>query len=395
MPASASSRRILLLTGNYVNVVDGVALTLNRLVRFLVARGDRVLVLGPGAKHQALEPAGEFVPVPSVVFGLQPEYRVTLGLFGAARRRVVAFAPDLVHVATPDPLGSGGARFARRHGIPVVGSFHSNIGAYMRYVRFGGLLERPVWAQLRRFYNRLDRVYVPTPSMEAELRDHGFRVETELWARGVDLDRFNPRHRSVAWRHEHGIADDELAVLFVARLRWEKGLDLLARVFRRLEEQGVRHRPVIVGEGVGQATLRRQLPNAIMPGHLEGDALATAYASSDLFFYPSETDTFGNVTLEAMASGLPTVCADAPGAKSLVRSGETGWLVAPGDETAFVDRIAAFVGDPATCRAFGQAALARAGTFSWSACLEGLSASYDDVLRRSPRLTTPRLASAL
>ncbi|TPV96404.1 MAG: glycosyltransferase family 1 protein [Myxococcales bacterium FL481] len=389
-----TSRRILLLTGNYVNVVDGVALTLNRLVRFLVDRGDEVLVLAPGAKQFALEPAGRFVAVPSAPFALQPEYRVALGLYGRARRRVDAFSPDLVHVATPDILGWAGVRYARRHGLPVVGSFHSNLASYMRFAWFTRLLERPVWGQLRRFYDDCDRVYVPTASMEQELREHGFRVETQLWSRGVDLRRFTPDRRSEAWRRAHGIAPDEFAVLFVARLRWEKGLNLLARIFRRLDESHVRYRPVIVGDGVGRDWLRREVPRAVMPGYLDGEELATAYASSDAFLYPSETDTFGNVTLEAMASGLPAICADAPGARSLVRDGKTGWLVSPGDEPGFAARVAELAAKRERQRELGRAALEHAQTFSWSACLTALSDSYDELLRRSPRSVTSRPRTA-
>ena len=375
-------RRIALFSGNYVTVVDGVALTLNRLVHFLCGRGDEVVVFAPGAKRFALAPAGEFVPIPAVPFGLQPEYRVALGLTPRARRRLADLEPDLVHIATPDLLGASALRHARRWRLPVVGSFHSNIPSYLRYATFWRHFEAVAWTYLRRFYGRCDRVYVPTLSMKAELVRHGFAAATEIWARGVDMDRFAPRHRSMPWRRDHGIADDEPVVLFVARLRWEKGLDLLARVFRRLDDIGVRYRPVIVGDGVGYAPLRRLLPRAVMPGHLEGSALATAYASADVFLYPCETDTFGNVTLEAMASGLPTVCADAPGAKSLVQSGTTGWLVSPGDETGFVERTSSLIADAARRRRQGAAALERARMFSWDACLESLSNSYDDVLRR-------------
>ncbi|MEE9382326.1 MAG: glycosyltransferase family 1 protein [Nannocystaceae bacterium] len=370
------------MTGNYVNVVDGVALTLNRMVRFLERCGDEVAVFAPGAATPALEPAGQFIPVRAMSVGYQPEYRVALGLPRSARKRLDAFRPDLVHLATPDLLGWAGMYYARRHDLPVVTSFHSNIVSYMRYSAFLGPFQGLGWAYFRRFYRRCDQIYVPTPSMANELRRHGIGGTMRLWSRGVDTDRFSPARRSATWRLQHGIAPDEVAILFVARLRWEKGLRLLAEVFNTLDRRGLSFRPVIVGQGVGHEALRRWLPRAVMPGHLEGEQLAAAYASSDVFLYPCETDTFGNVTLEAMASGLPAVCADAPGAKSLVRHGETGWLAKPRDAESFAEHTAALLADVELRRRMADAALTHARRFTWDACMGRLADYYDECLGR-------------
>jgi glycosyltransferase involved in cell wall biosynthesis len=368
------------MTGNYVSVVDGVALTLNRLVRFLEANGDEVIVFAPGSSRPALEPAGAFVPVRAALPVARPEYRLALGLSRRARKQLDAFRPQLVHLTTPDLLGRAGLRYAKRHNLPVVASFHTNFASYFKYMLGLRQLDRVAWAYLRRFYRHCDHLYVPTLSMRDELEQQGVETTMHLWERGVDRQRFNPRRRSLQWRREHGIADDEVVVLFVARLRPEKGLHVLSSVLKTLQSRKIPHRSVIVGDGPGYGRLRKSLPQAVMPGHLEGTMLATVYASSDVFLFPSETETIGNVVLEAMASGLPTICADAPGPRSLVLHGETGWLANPRDENSFVEHTAWLLTAPTLRRSMAKQALERASSFTWDGCMRRLVAHYDELL---------------
>jgi glycosyltransferase involved in cell wall biosynthesis len=205
-----------------------------------------------------------------------------------------------------------------------------------------------------------------------------------VWSRGVDSDLFSPTRRDALWRRAQGIADNEVIISFVGRLVKEKNTDLVSAVFQQLKARGVAFRPMVVGDGPELDAMRRAIPQGIFPGFLNGENLARAYASSDIFFFPSESETFGNVTLEAMASGLPAVNAVASGSNSLVVEGETGFLCDASRPDAFVERLASLAVDGGLRATMGAAARARALTFSWEHILSELVASYYRVLAEGP-----------
>ena len=373
--------RIALFTGNYVHIEDGVSRTLGRLVGYLVEQGHEVLVLGPTVDAPPMQQPGRFLAVPSMpIIGLgRPEYRVSTGFPAHIRREVEAFAPDLIHVATPDLLGFAALRWALRRGLPVVSTYHTHFVSYLDYYGIG--ITRPLFHLIaRRFYNRCAEVYVPTPEMETALRGQGVTAPMRLWPRGIELDLFSPAHRSEPWRAEHGFRPDEVVVSFVSRLVKEKGLDVFVEVVRCLQGEGLPVRALVVGDGPEGAALAEALPGAAFTGHLSGGELATAYASSDVFLFPSETETFGNVTLEAMASGLPTVCADAAGSRSLVRSGETGFLCTPRDADAFASAVRDLVLDSERRHALGAAGRDAARQYNWPSVLSRMVGFYEGVM---------------
>ena len=374
-PRPARALRIALVTGSYAYIQDGVALTLNRLVSFLEHEGAEVLVFTPTAKSGLLPHAGEVVPVASSSLPLRPEYRLAWGLPEAARRRMQAFGPDPIHIATPDLLGHQALAFGQRMGIPVVASYHTRYETYLKYYGLG-LFAEAVARTIARFYRGCREVYAPSPSMVEVLKNQGAGDNVILWPRGVDTERFTPTKRSQVWRAARGIAPEVPAILFVGRLVREKRLSILVEVLRRLEADNVPHAAVVVGDGPECAALERQAPRAVFPGFLTGEDLAIAYASCDVFLFPSETETFGSVTLEAMASGLPTVCADATGSRSLVDPGVTGFLVEPGDESGFHDAVSGLLRDPVLRRRFAAAALERSRRFSWEQAMSGLLSRY-------------------
>lgn len=377
---SRAPMRIALFTGAYNHIADGVSLTLNRLVAYLERTGAEVLVLAPTVAQPPVRHAGTLVPVPSIAAPGRPEYRVSLGLPASVRERLAAFDPTLFHIATPDVLGFKALRLAERWNVPVVASYHTHFSSYLKYYGFGAA-EPLLWKYLRYFYGKCRHIYVPSPSMADVLRSNGIAHGLHLWQRGVETSRFNPGRRSLAWRRSLGLSDDEVVVSFIGRLVWEKGLHLFAEVVEGLEARGIPHRSLIVGDGPARAELQARLPRTIFTGYLGGDALATAYASSDVFLFPSDTETFGNVTLEAMASGLPAVCADATGSNALVEHGATGFLAPPGDGPAFLDYVARLVTDRPLRERMGRAALAHAQTFEWDAVLSRLAGYYADLLR--------------
>jgi phosphatidylinositol alpha 1,6-mannosyltransferase len=373
--------RIALFTGAYNHIADGVSLTLNRLVRYLEQNGAAVHVYAPTVANPAIEHAGTLISVPSVSAPGRPEYRVSLGLGKRAHSDLTGFSPTLFHIATPDLLGAQALRIATRSHTPVVATYHTHFASYLTYYHLGSLTGG-VWRYLKWFYGQCSEVYVPTTSMIEVLEHHGIGGNLKLWARGVDSSLFHPCKRSTAWRHEHGIDDDDVVIAFVSRLVIEKGLDIVSRVLGELETKGVKCRALFVGEGPERSKLERAHRNAIFTGHLSGEALATAYASADVFLFPSETETFGNVTLEAMSSGLPVVVANATGSSSLVTDGVTGFLAEPRSAASFVEKTQILVTDRATRRTMGNAARAQAEQYEWSRILETMADYYEAVTAR-------------
>lgn len=370
--------RIALFTGAYNHIADGVSLTLNRLVGYLENQGATVQVYAPTVSKPALRHAGTLVPVPSISAPGRPEYRVSLGLGRGAHESLTEFRPHLFHIATPDLLGLAGLRSARRAGKPVVASYHTHFASYLDYYRIG-FLEGATWSYLRWFYRQCLQVYVPTPSMTRVLEANGIEGNLRLWPRGVDSTLFHPSRRSNEWRESRGIDPSVPVVTFVSRLVAEKGLDVLVKVLHGLSERQIDHRAVIVGEGPERQSLQEKLPGAIFEGHQTGSALATAYASSDIFLFPSETETFGNVTLEALASGLPAVVANATGSNALVEDGANGFLATPRNADQFLEKVEILLRDDELRLRMGREARARAEHYDWSRVLAQIVSYYGEI----------------
>ena len=376
-PPRTAPLRIALVTSSYNFIADGVALTLNRLVGYLEKQDVEVLVFAPVGRDPAFAHQGTLMPVPSLPLPVRTEYRLALGMPGYVRRQLLDFAPDIIHIATPDFLGEAALALARARGIPAVASYHTRYETYLKHYWFLAGLEGRLTRKLRRFYGECREVYVPSDSTREALLADGLRDNFKPWPRGIDTARFNPDKRSSAWRARHGIGADELVILHVSRLVREKRLDTLTAALNRLT---VPHRIVIVGEGPDRDMAEAALPHALFTGFLDGDALATAYASSDIFVFPSDSESFGNVTLEAMASGLACVCADATGSRSLVVPGVTGFLAPADDATRFAGHITHLAQDAALRAAMGEAARARSLTFSWDETLARMLGYYRALL---------------
>lgn len=367
--------RVALITGSYNYIADGVALTLNRLVAYLLRHGVEVLVFAPVGPRAALIHEGELAPVASIPIPMRAEYRLALGLPASARARLEAFAPDVVHIAIPDLLGRGAEAMAVRHGWPVIASYHTRYETYLKYYGFG-FLEGLFGRWLGRFYDRCAEVLAPSPSMIEVLAASGVAKPIRLWPRGVDLERFNPGRRSGAWRAARGVGEDEVLVAFVSRLVKEKRVDDFAAAVVAARDAGLKVRALIVGDGPEREALARRLPTGLFEGFVTGEALAIAYASADVFLFPSDTETFGSVTLEAMSSGLPTICADATGSRSLVEAGETGFLAPIGDVPTMTEAVARLARDRALRERMGAAARRRAESFSWDEAMAGVLERY-------------------
>ena len=376
----ASDLRVALFSGNYNYTRDGPTQALNLLVGHLLDRGAAVRVYAPTTDTPAFPPTGDLVSVPSFpIPGGRGEYRMARGLPAATRADLDAFAPNIVHLSAPDILGHRAVTWARERGIARVASLHTRFETYMTYYRIGFTAPLLVAIQ-KRFYNRVDRVMPPGESMAAVIRGWGVTTPTAIWSRGIDHDRFTPTRRDLAWREALGIGADEVAIGFLGRLVKEKGLDVFVDVLAELRRRGVPHRALVIGEGPARDWFEAEAPGAVFAGFQSGDDLGRAVASMDVFFNPSVTETFGNVTLEAMAAGVPVVAARATGAVDLVVEGETGFLVPPRDCHAYADAIARIVAEPGLRARLGDAGHRRAAAYRWELVNQQVVETYRTVL---------------
>ena len=375
-------KRIAIFTGAYNHVVDGVSLTLNRLVSYLECENTPVHIFAPTVQQPALAHAGTLTSVPSVSLPGRPDYQMSVGMSPRVIDELDKFQPTIVHIATPDLLGLQALAYARIRKIPVVASYHTHFSSYLSYYHMNKL-EGVAWSYLRWFYSKCEHVYVPSRSMANVLNEHGIVDGVELWPRGVDITMSHPDKRSMEWRREKGFADDEIVISFISRLVVEKGLEIYADVVQSLVESGKKVRVLVGGTGPAENILRDRFPRAVFLGHLTGNELATAYASSDIFLFPSATETFGNVTLEAMASGTPTLCANATGSSSLVVHGETGYLAEPGDVNSFIEYAHCLIDETEKRMEMRVAARREAESYSWRLILGRINGFYDKILVRS------------
>ena len=375
-----SDLRIALTSGNYNYTRDGANKSLNRLVGYLLKQGAAVRVYSPVVEHPAFAPTGDLVGTPAVPIPFRPEYRIPLGLGNRVRADVDAFRPNMIHVSAPEFLGHSALRYARQHDLPVVASVHTRFDTYFRYYNLG-FIEPALTAMLRRFYRRCDAIVTPSESMAEVLRAQRMNFDVSIWSRGVEQDLFCPEARSLEWRRSLGIADDDVVVGFVGRLVLEKGLDVFAEAIKALRARGVKHRVLIVGKGPAEDWFAQHVPEAIFAGFQSGKDLGRAVASMDLMLNPSVTETFGNVTLEAMACGLPVVGANATGTSSLVADGVTGRLIEPADIAGYADALQAYIENVELRRTAGEAAVRAAKPYSWDAINETLAETYLRVIR--------------
>lgn len=374
-----SDLRVAIFTGNYNHIQDGVSLTLNRLVAFLEEKGIPVIVFGPTVDEPEIDHEGEFVAVPSVPVPGRAEYRLTVGFPESAQNRLREFKPTLLHLATPDVLGFRAMRWGQANDIQIVASYHTHFTSYLKYYKLD-MLKLLGWKYLSWFYSQCKHIYVPSPSMADELNEEGIDEGIRIWARGVNTEDFNPKHRDLEWRRSIGFDDEQKVVTFVSRLVWEKNLQTYVDTINKLQQSNSDIRAMIVGDGPAKKELEHMLPNAHFTGFVTGKELSRAYASSDIFLFPSETETFGNVTLEAMSSGLPCVVADATGSRSLVESGVNGFLAAPRDTNAFAQCVGRIAKDENMREEMGKAARQKALAYSWENVNTKLLENYREAL---------------
>jgi len=376
--------RIALYSGNYNYVRDGANQALNRLVGYLLRQGAAVRVYSPTTSTPAFPPTGDLVDVPAIAIPGRGEYRFSLGLSPRLRRDLKIFSPNVIHVSSPDVGGHRMVSWARARKLPVLASVHTRFDTYPRYYNMAWG-EPAVEAILRRFYRRCDALVAPSESMAQVLREQRMNYDISIWSRGVDRAIFDPGGRSPEWRRSLGIGDDEVVIGFLGRLVMEKGLDVFSDTIDELKRRKVPNRVLVVGEGPARDWLEARLPGAHFAGFQGGEDLARAVASMDVLFNPSVTETFGNVTLEAMACGLPVVAAIATGSESLVDDNVSGRLIRPGAIHQFAEALKAYVEQPELRTRHGAAGEKRSLEFSWDAINQEVADTYLRLIRQRGR----------
>ncbi len=373
--------RVALFSGNYNYVRDGANQALNRLVGYLLAQGAAVRVYSPTVAEPAFAPTGDLVSVPSTAIPGRGEYRMALALSPAVRRDLKRFAPNVVHVSSPDTVGHRAVSWARTRKLPILASVHTRFETYFRYYNMS-FLEPVVEAWLRTLYRKCDALVAPSESMAQVLRQQRMNYDIDIWSRGVDRDIFDPSRRDLQWRQSHAIADDMPVIGFLGRLVMEKGLDVFSDTIDQLKRRNVRHRVLVIGEGPARGWFESRLPEAAFVGFQGGADLARAVASMDMLFNPSVTETFGNVTLEAMACGLPVVAAKATGSQSLVEDNRSGRLIAPGAIAQYAEALRAYCENPALRMEHGKAGEQRSLDYSWDAINQTVADTYLRLIRQ-------------
>lgn len=380
--------RVAIITENFLPKLDGVTRTLARLLEHLQMQGHQALLLGPHSGMQQYAGA-ELVGTAGLPLPFYPELKFNFfrPLF---MRRLNEFRPDIVHLVDPVVLGVAGLAAARVRNLPVVSSYHTNLAAYCGHFGFP-FLTQPMWSYNRSIHNKCALTFCPSPSTAAMLREHDFE-RVRIWPRGVDTTLFRPQRRDealrAAWLSDGGDAErgEKAILLYVGRVSWEKNLRLLTAAYRAMDH--TRCHLVIVGNGPALKEVQQALASVpvTFTGYLTGEALATAYASADIFAFPSTSETFGQVVLEAMASALPVAGVLSEGVRDLVEEGHSGFLLdASGlDEqeqaVGYRIRLEHLVYNVVMRYTLGQAALAQAQQRSWASAMQCLFDGYQEVM---------------
>ena len=383
LQAASAPLRVALVTETYPPEVNGVAMTLSRMVGGLQQRGHRVQLIRPrqsGAEHPVSSDRLEEVLKPGIAIPRYDGLRMGLPAKQALCRLWSLKRPDVVHIATEGPLGWSALAAALKLKLPVSTGFHTNFHSYSRHYG-AAFMKRPISAYLRKFHNRALATMVPTDELRRELDAQGFH-NLNVVARGVDTRLFSPARRSAALRARWGVADDVPVALYVGRLAPEKNLKLVVEAHAAMRAAGSQALLVMVGDGPARREFQAKWPDIHFAGSRIGEDLAVHYASADMFLFPSLTETFGNVTMEALASGLAVLAYDYAAARQHIRHEISGLLAPVGDSAAFIRLATGLVADAPRRSTLRLGARQVAERVDWEQVFADFEGVLFDVVRR-------------
>lgn len=375
--------RIAYFTETFLPKIDGIVVTLLQLFDYLEEQGHESMLFAPSGsiEHYAATPISRHRSMKTPFY---PELRIATPV-ARVEKKVLAFKPDLIHLVNPTSLGIAGLRVALKNSIPVVASYQTDVSGFARRWKMG-VVSEPVFQFYKFIHNRADINLVPSNFTRKQLVAKGFKRLT-VWPGGVDLERFSPKKRTAQWRKKlTGGEEGKVLAIFVSRLSREKRVDLLLPIARDIP--GLRL--AIVGDGPDRKRLERVFKNTptVFTGYLRGENLAQAYASGDLFVFTGAEETYGNVVVEAMASGLPVIAPNSGGVVDLVDNGKTGLQYPSESPERLFRAVKKLASDPALLKQMGKAGYKKAQTQSWQNSFDTLFAQYDKALslpRRAPR----------
>jgi glycosyltransferase involved in cell wall biosynthesis len=374
--------RVVFFADILISDFDGASRTMFQLIgRIPADQFDFLFVCGLGPEY-----INGFRCIHINTLGIpgNKRYRIATPLLQKAEldRELQMFSPDVIHISTPSLLGNYALKAARRLGVPVISIYHTHFISYVDYyVRtfpfLTGFARQRVRDILRLFYNQCDAVYVPSNSIMQELAAEGVRPDVmKLWKRGIDRSLFSPAKRNPE-RMKRLAGNNNPCILFASRLVWEKNLQTLIKVYDLARHRGLAYNFIVAGEGVAREVVEKRMPEAVFLGHVGHERLAEIYASSDVFLFPSVTETFGNVVLEAMASGVPCVIADSGGSRDFIEDGVNGFKCNPYDASGFLNRITEIIVRPELAGQFSAKGLENSKRYIW----EHLASEYFEDLK--------------
>lgn len=375
--------KIAFFTDTFLPQINGVTKTLARLIDYLDEKGIEHLVLAPD--HQEDDFFGYNVErFLSFKFFLYPECRLSIPNFFRINKKLRDFNPDLIHIVTEFNMGLTGLQYAKLNDIPVVSSYHTNFSTYLKYYNLE-FLDNLSWNYMKWFHNQCETNFCPSHETKKMLEHKGID-NVEIWTRGIDCEQFSPDYRNADFRRVHSI-DNKIVLLYVGRVSMEKDLDILLNSFCDISKKYKDNVAlVITGEGPMLENFRNDCPgNVIFTGYKHGDELSEIYASSDIFVFPSTTETFGNVVLEAMASGLPVIGAASGGVKDNLINGYNGSSCEPRDTDAFTKATIKLIDNKLLRVAMGYNARQHALQKSWGKVFDKLISDYERCLRKQPK----------
>ncbi len=395
LPPARKSLRVAVVTETYPPEINGVAMTISRMVAGLQQRQHQIQLIRPRQHSQDFAsdaPGFEEILQQGVAIPRYDGLKMGLPAIQALQRLWALRRPALVHIVTEGPLGWSALAAAVKLGIPCTSDFRTNFHSYSTHYGIGWL-KKPIVAYLRRFHNRTDCTMVPTPSLLKDLKERGY-LNLRVISRGVDTKLFNPALRSADLRRMWGVEPHQPVAIHVGRLAPEKNLPVLLRAFYAMKAVNPNTRLVLVGDGPERTALQQANPDFIFAGVRSGEDLAAHYASADVFLFPSVTETFGNVTLEAMASGLAVVAFDYAAAAQHIQHGRSGLVADLGETQEFARLAANLINDTQRIADFGDRARAAAEKIDWALVHDDFeSVLYDVIAARDAVLGAARLTA--